>query len=378
MSRSRLLAEIALAEGFDVVGFGPATPDPRTAGQFDAWLAAGRHGEMGWLERNRDRILDAEAYVPGARGSISLGLEYPAEPCVVPDDGAAAQHGKVARYAAGRDYHRSIGKRLERLHRKLEQEGLAPDTLRHGVDAVPILERSLAAQAGIGFVAKSAGIIDPDRGPWLMLAEVLHGEELELSAPARGSCGTCTACLDACPTDALVAPFELDARRCLSYTTIEKRGVIPWEMREPQGDWLFGCDICIEVCPFTSKARKKRSDDTDLALHPALETYTLVGILELDLEAWNRDWTGTAIRRARIEGLRRNAAIVLGNLGATHARDALEAGLGDEDRGVRTAAAWALGSMGIGREALSRAVDAESDPEIRSDLARSLELARVR
>ena len=150
----------------------------------------------------------------------------------------------------------------------------------------------------------------------------------------------------------------------------------PWDLRAPQGDWLFGCDICIEVCPFTSKASKKRSDHSDLTLHPALESYTLVGILELDLESWNRDWTGTAIRRARVEGLRRNAAIVLGNLGAEHARDALETSLRDEDAGVRTAAAWALGTMGIGRPALARAIDAETDATVREDLARSLSISR--
>ncbi|MCB9881690.1 MAG: tRNA epoxyqueuosine(34) reductase QueG [Planctomycetes bacterium] len=365
-STTERIREMALDAGFDIVGFGPASPDGATGNQFDAWLDAGRHGEMHWLERERDRILAGDRYVRGARGAIALGFEYPGQSVRI--DGAS-----VARYAAGRDYHRGLGTRLRRLQARMASDGIGAGVLRYGVDAVPVLERSLALQAGIGFLAKSAGIIHPRRGPWLLLAEILHGDEFEPTSPAPGSCGTCTACLDACPTGALVAPHELDARLCLSYTTIEKRGVIDRSLRAAQGSWLFGCDICIEVCPFTSRATKQRDDDPDLALHPALETYTLVGVLEMDVEAWNRDWTGTAIRRAKVEGLRRNAAIVAGNLHLDQTSPALASCLHDSNAGVRTAAGWALAKLGTHRNDLVKAIDREHDETARDDLALSLD-----
>ncbi len=367
MSNTRdRITDMALEAGFDLVGFGPPSPAAETARRFDAWIDAGRHGDMAWLAKNRERIVDASRYVTGVRGAIALGFEYSGE-------AAAVGEAKLARYAAGRDYHRALGKRLERLHAGLDAEGIGAGTLRHGVDAVPILERSLAAQAGIGFLAKSSGIIHPSHGPWLLLAEVLHGEDIEPSGPARGSCGTCTACLDACPTQAIVADHQVDARRCLSYTTIEKRGLIDWELRSPQADWLFGCDVCIEVCPFTSRAKRRRADDTDLALHPAVETYTLVGVLDMSIDDWNRDWTGTAVRRAKREGLRRNAAIVAANLGLEAATPSLRLCLADADPGVRSAAAWALAKLGTERRAIEDALAREGDALVRADIERSLE-----
>jgi epoxyqueuosine reductase len=320
---------------------------------------------MHWLERSRDRILDANRLLPGVRGVTALGVDYGREEVLLPGG------GRVARYAAGRDYHRVLGGRLRRLKGALVREGLPADSFRGGVDAVPILERALSVQAGIGFLAKSSGVISPSRGPWLLLAELLTRQELPADGPAPGTCGTCTACLDACPTGAIVAPFEVDARRCISYSTIEIRGPIPRELRRPQADWLFGCDICIEVCPFSDRSQR-RSEDPDLAIHGALETFDLVGILELSAEDYETRWLATAMRRARREGLRRNAAIVLGNLGREDAAPALVRALSETDPGLRTAAAWALARLRRGRAPIEAALARETDPEVRDDLQASL------
>ena len=363
LSRS-LLGELALEAGFDLVAFGPADPGADAA-RFAEWIAAGRHGDMSYLARNAERIQDPSRLVEGAKSTLALGFDYGS-------NAAAIQGGaRIARYASGRDYHRALGKRLRTIEAGLEKLGLTRSEFRSGVDAVPVLERALAARAGLGFLAKSGGIIHAKRGPWLLLAEIVTSRELPEAEVAAGSCGSCTACLDACPTDALVAPFQVDARRCLSYTTIEKRGPIPPELREPQGDWLFGCDICIEVCPFTSRSAKRRRDP-DLAPHRVVETWDLVGVLELDPQSFDEQWTGTALRRATRNGLRRNAAIVLGNRGDRSAAPQLCAVLRDQDAGVRTSAAWALSRLGAEREAVAHAVDAELDPSVKADLAASL------
>lgn len=363
------IRNIALEGGFDLVAFGPADPG-EDAARFLSWLEAGRAGEMDWLRRNRELIADPQKLAPGVRSSISLAQDYggPARDI----DGA-----RIARYAAGRDYHRSLGKASRRIREALEQAGLPRGSMRTGPDAIPILERALAARAGIGFLAKSAGIISPEKGPYLLLSEVLTPQELPFDLPAPGSCGSCRACLDACPTGALTAPHELDARICLSYTTIEKRGFIPEALRRAQADWLFGCDICLEVCPFTSKGRAAasslRTRPPDLQAHRVVETYDLIGILELSQVEWDRDWVGTAMRRATRSGLRRNAAIALGNLGREDATPALEAALGDEDPVVRGHAAWALGELGSGRRALEQQRGRERDPAVLAELDAALQ-----
>lgn len=365
-----LLTEMALESGFDLVGFAPAAPG-RDGDRFLAWLDAGRQGSMDYLARNRDRVLSPQTLLPGVGGAVALGFDYTRSRFEV------SGGGRVARYAVGRDYHRALAGRLRELRRRLVADGANDADFRLGVDAIPFLERSLAMRAGIGFLAKSSGIIHARRGPWLLLAELLTTSELPQSAPAPGSCGTCTRCLTACPTHAFVGPFELDARRCLSYTTIEHRGLVDRELRFAQGEWLFGCDICIEVCPYTSRATP-RDPSPDLAPHEALESYDLVGVLELDAESWDRDWTATAIRRATRTGLRRNAATVLGNLGDEGAAPSLVAALEDPDGVVRASAGWALARLGAARKELAEAIDRETDPAIRDDLAASLDEFRQR
>jgi epoxyqueuosine reductase len=369
--KAETIRSLALDEGFDLVRFGPA--DVRGDAERTAeWIAARRHGEMAYLERNLPRIMDPRRVLPGARSVASFALDY--------GGGATSLRGggRVARYAAGRDYHRVFSERMGRFTHRLEREGLSRDRMRAGADAVPILERALAVRAGIGFLAKSSGVIHPLQGPWLLLGEVLLAAELEPDGPAPGSCGTCRACIDACPTGAITAPYELDARRCLSYTTIELRGPIPAELRSKQGEWLFGCDVCIEVCPFAdrgraaSEAAKEAERSPDLRAHPVLELYDLAGILELDEKEYEEHFRATAMRRARREGLRRNAAVVLGNRGDEGAVPALSRCLADPDPVLRGHAAWALGQLGA-RDPLLRALSGEAHEGARAEILAALE-----
>ncbi len=359
------IRSIALATGFDLVRFGPADPGEH-GDHFLRWLAAGRHGEMQYLEANQQRILDPSSWRAGVRSSISLAVDYGGPAGELPGG------GRVARYATGRDYHRWLRERVFTLRERLEAAGLPRGSMNGGTDAVPVLERALAVQSGIGFLAKSAMVISPTHGPYLQLAELLTGEDLPPDAPAAGTCGTCTACLDACPTGAIVAPFQVDARRCLSYTTIEQRGFIAKELRAAQGEWLFGCDICLEVCPFTK--RSERVDvlglhrPKELQPHRVVQTWTLVDVLSMDEARYEAEFVGTAMRRATRSGMRRNAAIVLGNRGDDAALPALTTALRDPDPIVRGHAAWAIGRIDPRHPDLANARTHEVDERVQDEI----------
>ncbi|MEQ1630965.1 MAG: tRNA epoxyqueuosine(34) reductase QueG [Planctomycetota bacterium] len=364
-----LVRELAHECGFELVRFGPADPGPHGQHFLD-WLAQGRNGEMHYLEANKDRILDPGSWRPGVRSAIALGVDY-GGPRTELNGG-----GQVARYASGRDYHRFLRDRVFALRQRLEREGVPYGSCNGGADAVPVLERALAVRAGIGFLAKSAMVISPTHGPYLQLGELLTGLDLPPDGPASGTCGTCTACLDACPTGAIVAPHQVDARRCLSYTTIELRGFASRELREAQGDRFFGCDVCLEVCPFHSRSPllDVHGEDRprDLRPHQLLSRWNLVEVLALDETRYEKEWVGTAMRRATRSGLRRNAAVVLGNLGDENAAPALAIALGDEDPVVRGHAAWALGRIDRSHPALDRARVGESDPRVRDEIEHAL------
>ncbi|MEZ5963278.1 MAG: tRNA epoxyqueuosine(34) reductase QueG [Planctomycetota bacterium] len=362
----RTLREMAHEAGFDLVRFGPVEVGDH-ADHFARWLDAGRAGDMHYLHRNRARIVDPHLWAPDARSVMALAVAYGPAGTSLPGG------GRIARYAAGRDYHRVLGNATRKLAKRLQGEGVDPAHLRLGVDAVPVLERALAVRAGIGFLAKSSMVISPDLGPYLSLAELTLPFVVDGDGPAPGSCGTCTRCLDACPTGAIVAPFQVDARRCLSYTTIELRGAIPHELRAAQGDWLFGCDVCLEVCPFTRFAGGGGALGDDLRrTHPALETFTLTGVLELGPEDYERHWVGTAVRRATRQGLRRNAAIVLGNRRDPSATPALARALADDDAVVRGHAAWALGRLGGNGALLAGSLAREPDAWVRDEIETAL------
>ncbi|HEV8113409.1 MAG TPA: tRNA epoxyqueuosine(34) reductase QueG [Planctomycetota bacterium] len=354
MDRSAAALEIAREVGFDLAGVAPVRP-PQAASLFDAWLAQGRHGGMTWLERNRDRIVDPRRVMPSGKSLLVVGLAHARAAVATPDG------GRVARYAAGRDYHNVMGRMLMKLARGLRAAGLVGRS-RRIVDAGPLLERSHAAEAGLGFESKAANLLHPSFGPWFFLGELILDVELEptTSAPA-GSCGTCTACLDACPTGAIVSPGEVDARTCISYQTIENQGVVPAELREKIGDWAFGCDVCSEICPWGSRAGDHAAR---FGTHPVIESAGLVEWVEAG-ESLAERLGGSPLQRPHRAGLARNAAIVLGNRPSDAGRVALLHALTfDPSEVVREAAAWSLaqahGSDAQTREALERA--ARLDP----------------
>ena len=314
--------------GFDLVAIGPADP-PEHAAAFAAWLDAGYAGSMAYLERGRERRLDPRRVLPGARSVIAAALNY--------HQGAeAAGPPHVARYAWGADYHGVMEPRLRALLDDLV--AAAPGT--HGrvyVDTGPVLERDLAARAGLGWIGKNTMLLHPALGSYFFIGVVLATAELAPDGGLPDRCGTCTRCLEACPTQAFVAPYVLDARRCISYLTIEHRGPMPVELRESVGALAFGCDVCQDVCPWN-----RRAPITAETAFAARELPALSEWVTLTDETYHRRLTGSPLRRARRPGLARNAAIALGNSGDAAAVPALRPGLTDPDAGVRDHAAWAL------------------------------------
>ena len=371
MNRAPELLEAAAEAGFERVGLAPLLPPP-DAGRFRAWIARGEHAGLEWIERQADRIADPRLVLPDGRWILVVGVGHARAAGRLP--GGA----RVARYALGRDYHNVVGKRLRRLGRRLVERGLARRA-RDVVDAGPVLERSHAARAGLGFASKAANLLDRQLGPWFFLGELLldtgDAPVDHEAAPALGSCGTCTACIDACPTEAIVEPGRVDARRCISYHTIENRGGVPRELRASIGDWVFGCDVCSEVCPFGARAPDASGTFGD---HGALEGARLADWLGIGSDAeFRARFEGSPLRRPGWTGLRRNAAIVLGNRPGEDGRAALEAALEAAEPLVRAAAGWALarahGADAGVRVRLEAARDREPDPAARADLSASLD-----
>ncbi len=347
----------ALEQGFDAVRVaavaparadaqdaGPAAPDTPGAGHFAAWLRAGRHGEMSWLatERNRARRADPARILPGVRSLLCVAMGHE------PDADAARDRrlGRIARYAAGEDYHRVMRDRLGALARFIEQALPGARALWYA-DTGAILERGWAERAGLGWIAKHSGLVSPTLGSWLLLGEVLVDHELDADAPFdRERCGTCTRCLAACPTGAIAAPGQVDARRCISYLTIEHPGPIEPALRPLLGDWIFGCDLCQEVCPwnrFAAPAREPR-------LRPrSFEGWTLERFLALDEPGFRDLFATSAIRRTGRGRFLRNVCVALGNRGEAAARPALaHAREADPDPLVREHASWALDALARG------------------------------
>ena len=312
--------------GFSLCGIAPAVEADGFA-RFCDWLAAGYAGEMDYLHDQRDQRRHPSSVVEGVRSVVMLGLEY----------GGVA--GPVARYAQGPDYHRFIWDRENELSAWLDEQ--VPGTYTHGVcDTAPLLERDFARRAGLGWVGKNTMLINKRRGSLVLLGAVLTTAELQPDPPHETShCGTCTACLDACPTDAFPAPGVLDARKCVSYLTIELAGPIPDDLKPGVGGHLFGCDVCQEVCPWTRHAGPAV---TPFPVRDDLAALDPLEVLSLSPAEFRRRFKGTALWRAKRSGLRRNACVVLGNAGDRRAVPALEAAMSDDDAGVRDAAAWAV------------------------------------
>jgi epoxyqueuosine reductase len=300
---------------------------------FRAWLAAGNQADMAWIERAIEVRADPRVRLPTARSAVVFALEH--HHAVPPDP--AGRTGRVARYAWGRDYHNLFGKRLEKVRRDLREAGIA---CWGGVDTAPIVERAWANAAGLGATGKNCVQIRPGRGSWMFLGVLFVDAKLEPDPPLpRDPCGTCTRCLVACPTRAFEGPRSLDSRRCISYWTIEARDLAPRELLPGFGRWLFGCDVCQEVCPHNHAP--PTPDEHDLL--PRNAWVDLDELLATPDGALMDRFLGTPLRRPGAAGLKRNAAVVLGNLGDRGGRDSLERhGLTHGDASVRAASEWAL------------------------------------
>jgi epoxyqueuosine reductase len=359
------IKEQAHALGFELVGIAPATP----ADGFERmreWLDRGYAGEMGYMYRQAEARRNPGSILPEVKSVVMVGMNYKpvenSQKSVAERDTETRRQGdkekgkarrgslspclpvslsaQVARYARGDDYHHVLWRKLNQLLEWIQGE--APGCRGRGVvDTAPLLERDFSRRAGLGWFGKNTMLLNKRLGSYFFLGALLLDLELTADPPHGAShCGTCTACLDACPTQAFVEPGVLDSRRCISYLTIELRGPIPEELREPMGDWLFGCDVCQEVCPWNHKAPA----GMEPALQPRedLMDINLIELLSLSEEQFRKRFPGTALMRAKRQGLLRNAAIVLGNQGDSAALPALRQALSDPDPVVREAVHWAI------------------------------------
>lgn len=354
--------------GFSLCGVCPAVPPP-SASRLDEWLAAGYAGKMQYIAARRDAYNHPRAVLDGVRSVVMLAMNYrTAEPAHT-----GAGQGRVSRYAWGDgDYHDHIRARLSVLTEYIL--GIVPTAkVRSVVDTAPFLERDFAQMAGLGWIGKNTLLLNRQNGSWFFLAALLTDVVLEYDTVQEADhCGTCRACLDACPTAAFPQPYVLDASRCVSYLTIELREAIPDELRTGLGDWVFGCDVCQDVCPWNSKAPV--STHIELAPRPENDPLDLIALFELDDAAFRARFRNTPLWRPRRRGLLRNAAIALGNRPVLAAVPALIRGLNDEEPLVRGACVWALGRYNAVtvREALRLRQAIETDPNVRREIDVSL------
>jgi epoxyqueuosine reductase len=366
---SRTLEAWALEAGFDRAGV--AALEPLPDGQaFLRWLERGDHAGMGWMEERVSLRLEPVRVLSGARSVLCVGLRY--HPLVGEEHPAGDLWPGVARYARGRDYHNLMGKRLRRLARRIRETIPGCDT-RVYVDTGPVLERALAARGGLGAPGKNTCLLSRE-GSYFLLGEVFTTLDLAPAEPLTDLCGRCTRCLDACPTGALPEPFRLDANRCISYWTIEHRGPIPAERRADLGEWVFGCDVCQEVCPWNQR-RQEAARHPDLLLPERRRDLDLAGLLALDEAVYRARFEGSAMQRARLEGLKRNAAVVMGNRRQERYVEPLaRAVAADPDPVVRGHAAWALGQIGsaAARGALEATRAVERETSVRAEIAAAL------
>jgi epoxyqueuosine reductase len=327
----------ALALGFTLAGIAPIAPNPES-GVFPEWRGRGYAGEMHYLERGKAPRMDPRLLAPDVRSVIVCAMNYNTARPTTPPAAADRLRAWVSRYAWGSDYHDVLNSRLRDLARWMDERSGSKS--RSWVDTGPLLERVFAKYAGIGWFGKNTCIIREKTGSWLFLGCILTDLELTPDRPAPDRCGSCTRCLDACPTGAIVAPYELDSRKCISYQTIELRGPVPERDREGIGHHLFGCDICQDVCPWNRKApdaSEPAFDARDGLFWPRLDT-----LLDLDEAGWRGLIRGTAMKRAKVKGLLRNLLTVAGNSGARTLVPRLRRFLNHEDAAVREHAAWAI------------------------------------
>ncbi|MEE9296040.1 MAG: tRNA epoxyqueuosine(34) reductase QueG [Phycisphaerae bacterium] len=305
--KTRLIKQVAAGHGFDRVGIAEARTVPRVP-YLNQWLATGRAGTMRYLHRNLNIRSDPRQLLDGARSVIVLAFNYHQQAPPPPDDGLP--RGRVAMYAWGDDYHVIVKKRLHALADELHQQIDEPFETRCCVDTVPILERELAAAAGIGWIGKNTMVLHPDLGSYFFLGEIVTTLELSPDEPVTDHCGTCTRCLEACPTKAFTAPYQMDASQCISYLTIEHRDEIPLDFHEAIGEWVFGCDLCQQVCPYNQSAPISRS----FPIRPPGPRPHLDEMCKWSDGDYRGILKTSTIRRAKLSMLQRNATIARRNV----------------------------------------------------------------
>jgi epoxyqueuosine reductase len=360
--------------GFDAVGIAQVG-ESRHSVFYRDWIAAGQHGEMDYLARAdavQRRLAPSSAW-PELQSAIVVALNYYTDG----DEDGDGEAGIIARYARGRDYHKVIKSKLLQLLEWLEQEtGRELPAARAYVDTGPVLERELAQRAGLGWFGRNTMLIDPKRGSYFFLGTLLVELPLEYDEPfTEDRCGTCNACISACPTGALLGRDEngaprIDATRCISYLTIEQRGPIPRELRPLIGNRIFGCDICQEVCPWNSPKFVALSATRDFQPRAHMQSPGLIELMTMTEEQWDTFSRGSAVRRAKRSGFLRNVAVALGNWGSADAVPALTRALDDAEPLVRGHAAWALGRIGssAAHTALASRAENETDSYVRDEL----------
>jgi epoxyqueuosine reductase len=342
----------ARALGFAAVGVARADAAPRSGERLRQWLVSGAHGDMIWMEEKADRRASPAGLWPEVRSVIALGMSYApaADPLALAD---RPELGRISVYAQGADYHDVVKKGLKALARWLIDQ--AGGDLKVFVDTAPVMEKPLAEAAGLGWQGKHTNLVSRADGSWLFLGAIFTTLELEPDIPHGAHCGSCSACLDICPTDAFPAPYQLDARRCISYLTIEHKGPIPHEFREAIGNRIYGCDDCLAVCPWNRFAGAARANKAFLP-RAELTAPALADLLALDDSAFRKVFAGSPIKRIGRNRMVRNAAIAAGNSGRAELAPVLRGLLGDDDKVVAEAAEWALSRLGS-----SPSIDGEGD-----------------
>jgi epoxyqueuosine reductase len=328
--------------GFDGCRFTTAEP-PDHARNFEQWIANGSHGEMGWIQRNAHKRVDPQQVLSGAKTIIVLATSYH-NPSGENSDAFPQFSGKIARYAQYADYHDVLAENLKAFSNFVDELGGEGTRSLWYLDTGPLLERDLAQRAGLGFAGKHTNLISRELGNWFFISEIITTLEIAPDEPEKNRCGSCTSCISACPTNAITAPFQLDARRCISYLTIELKGAIPVELRPAIGNRIYGCDDCLAACPWNRFAREgnqmKSSARTDL------ESADLIELLSLDAAAFKQRFAGSPILRTKRRGLLRNVCVALGNIGTEEALPALENAAKDSEPLIAEHAHWAIEQIG--------------------------------
>ncbi|HSL83384.1 MAG TPA: tRNA epoxyqueuosine(34) reductase QueG [Thermoanaerobaculia bacterium] len=372
--RSHLLKSWALEAGFDAAGVARLEPSAQ-GGALLGWLARGDHAGMEWMGRATERRLDPRRSLPGARSAVCVALRY--HPLAGEEEPEGDLWPRVARYARGRDYHDLVTARLRALEERIVEAFPGTGT-RRSVDTGPLLERELAARAGLGVQGKNTNLLARGMGSWFFLGELLLTLDLAPDPPVADLCGRCTSCLHHCPTGALPEPFRLDSNRCISYWTIEHRGDLPPAAREMVGEWVFGCDVCQEVCPWNLRGDARDewlpADRPELRLPPERRELDLAALLLLGRDEYVERFRGSPMKRAKREGLQRNAAVAMGNRRDPVYVGPLARALATGEPVVRRHAAWALGRIGTepARRALQEALEAEDAPSVRDEIRSAL------